>query len=102
MPGKARPSLRSKTLTHVEMSNLSTTDKKCIKEIFERYGDSEQVANNVVKKIIAERNHVLKEFVNRLTESQMMVEVSNGYGRRAFTEAVSMFEIYRIMNELLR
>ena len=37
MPGKARPSLRSKTLTNVEMSNLSTTDKKCIKEIFERY-----------------------------------------------------------------
>lgn len=37
MPGKARPSLRSKTLANVEMSNLSETDKKCIKEIFGRY-----------------------------------------------------------------
>lgn len=37
MPGKARPHLRVKTLVNVEKSNLSTTDKECIKEIFKRY-----------------------------------------------------------------
>lgn len=37
MPGKARPSLRSKTLANVRRSNLSETDKECIEEIFERY-----------------------------------------------------------------
>lgn len=37
MSGKARPSLRTKTLLNVDYSNLSTTDKKCIHEVFERY-----------------------------------------------------------------
>lgn len=41
MPGKARPSLRAKTLQNVARSNLSTTDKKCIIEIFERYSQLE-------------------------------------------------------------
>lgn len=100
MPGKARPSLREKTLANVERSNLSITDKKCIKEIFERYGDSEQVANEIVQKIKRERNSVLEEVVNRLTDSQIMVKVSNGYGREAFTSAVTMYEVFRIMNEL--
>jgi hypothetical protein len=36
MPGKARPSLREKTLENVKMSKLSETDKKCIIEIFKR------------------------------------------------------------------
>ena len=99
-PGKARPSFRSKTLANVEMSNLSETDKKCIKEIFERYGDSERVANDIVQKIKRERNSVLEEVLNRLTDSQIMVDVSNGYGRTAFTSAVTMFEAFRIINEL--
>ena len=36
MPGKCRPSLRAKTLENVMRSNLSTTDKECIKAVFER------------------------------------------------------------------
>lgn len=36
MPGKCRPSLRAKTLDNVMRSNLSTTDKECIKGVFER------------------------------------------------------------------
>lgn len=39
MPGKARPSLRAKTLYNVERSNLNRTDKECIKAVFERYED---------------------------------------------------------------
>ena len=34
MPGKARPSLRAKTLYNVERSNLNRTDKECIKAVF--------------------------------------------------------------------
>lgn len=37
MSGKCRPSLRKKTLANVVCSNLSTTDKECIKAVFERY-----------------------------------------------------------------
>ena len=37
MPGKCRPSLREKTLANVMRSNLSETDKACIKAVFERY-----------------------------------------------------------------
>lgn len=40
MPSKARPSLRAKTLKNVERSNLSTTDKECIKAVFERFEDT--------------------------------------------------------------
>lgn len=39
MPGKCRPSLREKTLANVMRSNLSETDKACIKAVFERYVD---------------------------------------------------------------
>lgn len=35
MPGKARPSLRAKTLENVRRSNLSETDKQCIYAVFE-------------------------------------------------------------------
>lgn len=35
MPGKCRPSLRVKTLENVKRSNLSTTDKECIKAVFD-------------------------------------------------------------------
>lgn len=37
MPGKARPSLRAKTLLNVDRSNLSITDKKCIHHVFEEF-----------------------------------------------------------------
>lgn len=37
MAGKIRPSLRIKTLSNVMLSDLSTTDKNCIVEVFERY-----------------------------------------------------------------
>lgn len=37
MAGKARPSLRAKTLYNVERSNLNETDKECIKAVFERF-----------------------------------------------------------------
>lgn len=37
MPGKARKSLRAKTIQNVKRSTLSETDKKCIIEVFERY-----------------------------------------------------------------
>lgn len=37
MPGKCRPSLRDKTLENVMRSSLSSTDKECIKAVFERY-----------------------------------------------------------------
>jgi hypothetical protein len=36
MAGKARPSLRAKTLANVERSNLSNTDKECIRVVFKR------------------------------------------------------------------
>ena len=35
MPGKCRPSLRAKTLDNVMRSNLSVTDKECIKAVFD-------------------------------------------------------------------
>lgn len=35
MPGKCRPSLRAKTLENVMRSNLSVTDKECIKAVFD-------------------------------------------------------------------
>ena len=34
MSGKARPSLRAKTLENVKRSNLSQTDKDCIQAVF--------------------------------------------------------------------
>lgn len=37
MSGKARPSLRKKTLENVRFCNLSQTDKDCIFELFRRY-----------------------------------------------------------------
>ena len=37
MSGKARPSLRKKTLENVMRSNLSQTDKDCIATVFKRY-----------------------------------------------------------------
>lgn len=42
MSGKARPSLRAKTLYNVShYSGLSQTDKECIAEVFRKYGDYE-------------------------------------------------------------
>ena len=35
MAGKCRPSLRAKTLDNVMRSNLSVTDKECIKAVFD-------------------------------------------------------------------
>lgn len=39
MSGKARPSVRKKTLQNVKHSTLSTTDKICIEEVFKRYDE---------------------------------------------------------------
>ena len=43
MSGKCRPSLRPKTLENVGRSNLSTTDKECIRAVFERFENSARV-----------------------------------------------------------
>ena len=40
MPGKTRPSLRAKTLKNVETSNLSTSDKECIKQVFNGFEEA--------------------------------------------------------------
>lgn len=40
MAGKARPSLRRKTLYNVEHSNLNKTDKECIKAVFKMVEDN--------------------------------------------------------------
>lgn len=40
MAGKTRPSLRRKVLYNVEHSNLSATDKECIKAVFEKFDDA--------------------------------------------------------------
>lgn len=37
MAGKTRPSLLKKTLKNVETSDLSNTDKECIKNVFEAF-----------------------------------------------------------------
>ena len=39
MAGKTRPSLLKKTLENVETSDLSNTDKKCIKQVFEAFSE---------------------------------------------------------------
>lgn len=38
MSGRTRPSARKKTLCNVMHSNLSITDKRCIEEVFEKFG----------------------------------------------------------------
>lgn len=40
MSGKARLSLRQKTLENVKYCNLSQTDKECIAEVFKRYEEA--------------------------------------------------------------
>lgn len=53
MPGKIRPSARKKTLYNVKHSALSTTDKKCIEEVFKRYDEISQ------NEYLIEKNAVL-------------------------------------------
>lgn len=66
MPGKARPSLRSKTLANVRRSNLSETDKKCIEEIFERYEQLQKEAT-MCKHRPTEVELLLREVAVQLT-----------------------------------
>lgn len=50
MAGKARPSLRAKTLKNVSLSNLSLTDKDCIKQVFERFEEAEKALEKQIPK----------------------------------------------------
>lgn len=65
MSGKARPSLRSKTLENVRYSNLSNTDKECIYEVFKRYeaiiteNDKLQSEVSRLKSLIGEKGQEL-------------------------------------------
>ena len=43
MSGRIRPSARKKTLNNVMHSNLSITDKRCIEEVFEKFGQRVEV-----------------------------------------------------------
>lgn len=43
MPGKTRPSLMKKTLANVSASNLSVADKKCIGEVFKKFGEMKKL-----------------------------------------------------------
>ena len=82
MSGKASPSLRRKTLYNVERSNLSTTDKNCIREVFDRY----YVALGTIYDLRAEletakteaRKELAKELIDRYNaESQKEVKSKN-------------------------
>lgn len=68
MSGKARPSLRRKTLENVKFCNLSQTDKDCIKAVFD------------IAKRLQEENQQLKQ----------MVEYQKGVSAKRF------FEIMRL------
>ena len=75
MPGKTRPCLRRKVLLNVDYSNLSLTDKKCIRTIFEKY-DLLQEKNIKLQKEVYELREKVKhlEFVLDLGYRQ------EGYG----------------------
>lgn len=50
------------------------------------------------KRVVSE---ALKEFAERLEQNKILVDVSNGYGRETFTEAVTMIEIFHQMKEMV-
>lgn len=58
MPGKARPCLRRKVLLNVDYSDLSTTDKKCIHTIFEKYDLLQEKNIQLQKEVYALREKV--------------------------------------------
>ena len=77
MSGKARPSLRAKTLENVKGSNLSNTDKDCIQAVFELAEKQEaeiDMLNNNISIMVATmsnstkvtKNEVYKEFAEWL------------------------------------
>lgn len=66
MAGKARPSLRAKTLANVERSNLSNTDKECIRVVFKRIEDEEWKKWNIATADVVE-TEILKEHLRNLT-----------------------------------
>lgn len=59
MPGKTRPCLRRKVLLNVDSSNLSTTDKKCVHKVFEKY-DLLQEKNVKLQKEVYELREKVK------------------------------------------
>lgn len=70
MPGKARPCLRRKVLLNVDSSDLSLTDKKCIRTIFEKYD------------LLQEKNIKLQKEVYELREKVKHLEFVREYGEK--------------------
>ena len=67
MPGKTRPCLRRKVLFNVDNSNLSLTDKKCIRTIFEKYDLLHEKNIKLQKEVYELRDEVAHlEFVREL------------------------------------
>ena len=59
MSGKCRPSLRPKTLYNVDRSSLSTTDKECIRAVFE-LADHQKAEIEKNEKIIKAANDLIE------------------------------------------
>lgn len=62
MPGKARKSLRTKTIQNVKRSTLSETDKKCIIEVFERYEKMTSIIEELKEELNCERRSMENYF----------------------------------------
>lgn len=49
----------------------------------------------------AERAEAIKEFAERLKENKIDIDVSFGYGREVYTEAVAVIEIDNLVKEMV-
>ena len=58
----------------------------------------EQTLPNCAK---AERAEAIKEFAERLKESEIDIDVSFGYGRECYTKAVTTIEIDNLVKEMV-
>ena len=74
MSGKSRPSLREKTLYNVERCNLSNTDKKCIKKVFETFEKQQAELEDLFYKL----DGVMHQYIDSYEENEVLkAEIDN-------------------------
>ena len=62
-------------------------------------GDFREIINKQAKQLKTAKSEAIKEFAERLKESKIYVDVSFGYGKEVYTEAVTIIEIDRLAKE---
>ena len=99
--GKCKKFLYSDVLGLIDENNRQKAEIERLEEDKEQLKADNEMFTDIGKMYSELKADAIKEFAERLKENKIDIDVSFGYGREVYTEAVAVIEIDNLVKEMV-